>query len=248
LLGASSASGLAAAAAGGSPATATVVTSSRPVLTGRLLDEQVDSVQVGREGHFQIQVLDRHKPRRQGGDEVSISFRGPDAVQAQLEDLQNGLYSVRFLVITPGVYEALVSVDGREIAGSPFRFTVVERPVLDIHANGLGLEAPLLKEPNIFTLENVPAGAELSLSINGPESVEVHVSESGGGVFVVEYVANVPGAYEFHVSINGEVVPNSPFRAVIEVCFVASTGSLAWERSRIFPFARIGPCCGRVGN
>eukprot|EP00026_Physarum_polycephalum_P000685 Phypoly_transcript_00686.p1 GENE.Phypoly_transcript_00686~~Phypoly_transcript_00686.p1 ORF type:complete len:1124 (+),score=246.81 Phypoly_transcript_00686:770-4141(+) len=104
--------------AGDSPAAAHGSEGSDP-------EEEVDAEQTVMWTHsFQIEAKTiRGNPRRTGGDVFAVAITGPNGPVdggVKLEDLGNGKYQVTYSLPGHGKYSIKVTINGKNIAGSPF--------------------------------------------------------------------------------------------------------------------------------
>ena len=91
---------------------------------------------VGDQASFSLHARDRTNMRRTSGQDnfkVDISVvrpnRSTSVVPAEIDDLDNGVYSVSYTPALEGVYEISISLHGEPIRGSPYRFHVGLAPV-----------------------------------------------------------------------------------------------------------------------
>ena len=70
---------------------------------------------------FTIESFDKKGvKRRVGGDSFIVSIRGTNKVRARVTDRQNGTYIVKWKPATSGTYHILVTLDGKQLSGSPW--------------------------------------------------------------------------------------------------------------------------------
>jgi len=74
--------------------------------------------------YFDVKSQDkRGRPLTTGGAKIKVQVKKPDGQQCQessVQDLNNGSYTIKYKAAEPGQYHVSVTIDGREIAGSPF--------------------------------------------------------------------------------------------------------------------------------
>nr|XP_033781692.1 filamin-B isoform X2 [Geotrypetes seraphini] len=134
---------------------------------------------------------------------------------AELLDLGNNTYSVRFVPHEMGVHTVNVKYRGQHVPGSPFQFTVGplgEGGAEKVRAGGPGLEraeAGIPAEFNIWTREAGAGG--LSISVEGPSKAEITFEDRKDGSCGVSYIAQEPGDYEVSIKFNDENIPDSPY-------------------------------------
>jgi len=79
--------------------------------------------------YFVVRAHDkRGKPLTVGGAKIKASVKKPNGQNCEftkLEDNRNGTYTVSYKASQSGLYKVSVTIDGREICGSPFDQKIV---------------------------------------------------------------------------------------------------------------------------
>jgi hypothetical protein len=75
---------------------------------------------VHQEREFTVQLVDGAGNDVDGEADVGLAFKGPAGVEAGVDDLGDGSYTVNYVATEKGVYEIDVTVDDVDVEGSPF--------------------------------------------------------------------------------------------------------------------------------
>ncbi|XP_029947767.1 filamin B a isoform X1 [Salarias fasciatus] len=134
---------------------------------------------------------------------------------AELVNVGNDTYCVRFVPTEMGVHSVNVRYRGVHVPGSPFQFTVGpmgEGGAAMVKAGGPGLEGAQAGEPAEFSIWTREAGAGgLSVAVEGPSRADISFDDRKDGSCGVSYIAQEPGDYEVSVKFNEQHIPDSPF-------------------------------------
>ncbi|XP_072945907.1 filamin-A isoform X3 [Epargyreus clarus] len=150
---------------------------------------------------------------------ATVTSPGGVSEDAEIQEVEDGLYSVHFVPKELGVHTVSVKYREIHIPGSPFQFTV--GPLRDsgahlVKAGGAGLErgeAGRLNEFNVWTRE---AGAgQLAISLEGPSKAEIDFKDRRDGSCDVSYKVDEPGEYRIGLKFNEQHIPDSPFKVYI---------------------------------
>ncbi|KAI5640019.1 hypothetical protein NE865_07590 [Phthorimaea operculella] len=150
---------------------------------------------------------------------ATVTSPGGVSEDAEIQEVEDGLYSVHFVPKELGVHTVSVKYRDIHIPGSPFQFTV--GPLKDsgahlVKAGGTGLErgeAGRFNEFNVWTRE---AGAgQLAISLEGPSKAEIDFRDRKDGSCDVSYKVEEPGEYRIGLKFNEQHIPDSPFKVYI---------------------------------
>ncbi|XP_041983956.1 filamin-A isoform X2 [Aricia agestis] len=150
---------------------------------------------------------------------ATVTSPGGVSEDAEIQEVEDGLYSVHFVPKELGVHTVSVKYREIHIPGSPFQFTV--GPLRDsgahlVKAGGPGLErgeAGRLNEFNVWTRE---AGAgQLAISLEGPSKADIDFKDRKDGSCDVSYKVDEPGEYRIGLKFNEQHIPDSPFKVYI---------------------------------
>ncbi|KAG7297137.1 hypothetical protein JYU34_020104 [Plutella xylostella] len=150
---------------------------------------------------------------------ATVTSPGGVSEDAEIQEVEDGLYSVHFVPKELGVHTVSVKYREIHIPGSPFQFTV--GPLRDsgahlVKAGGTGLErgeAGRFNEFNVWTRE---AGAgQLAISLEGPSKAEIDFKDRKDGSCDVSYKVDEPGEYRIGLKFNDQHIPDSPFKVYI---------------------------------
>jgi len=90
-----------------------------------------------------------------GGDNVEVKLSGPEDVDVNVIDNGDGTYTADYTPTKAGDYKAVVKINGNEVAGSPFEFSVVPAEVSPGHcvASGPGISRGKADKPAPFKVQ-----------------------------------------------------------------------------------------------
>ena len=150
---------------------------------------------VGETGSFEIQAHDAFKNAcTKGGDPVRVSTGGNDQFEANVHDLGNGKYEIRYTCEQSGNHKMSVTVGEKHIKGSPLQ-VICEPGPMTVGSCELLLESEVVKTvagtPNTLTIRardrfgnatsNVPAGINFTVQLRRHTRQQRDVPTSGGG-------------------------------------------------------------------
>ncbi|EEB10613.1 Filamin-C, putative [Pediculus humanus corporis] len=153
--------------------------------------------------------------------DLSSSVTSPGGVteDAEINEVEDGLYAVHFVPKELGVHTVCVKYKDIHIPGSPFQFTV--GPLKDggahrVHAGGPGLERGEQGEACEFNVWTREAGAgSLAISVEGPSKAEIDFKDRKDGSCYVSYKVGTPGEYRVGIKFNDQHIPDSPYKVYI---------------------------------
>eukprot|EP01104_Vermistella_antarctica_P021500 TRINITY_DN975_c0_g1_i1.p1 TRINITY_DN975_c0_g1~~TRINITY_DN975_c0_g1_i1.p1 ORF type:complete len:831 (+),score=248.61 TRINITY_DN975_c0_g1_i1:196-2493(+) len=177
----------------------------------------------GEEAQFTIYAVDHNgNKRNSGGDPFKINIDGPQTIEPEVSDNDDGTYTVTYTPDKrqPGDYKVSVTLFDKDIKDAPF--SVLVKPASDAgksYAEGPGLNAIVDNETAAFTIFAVdPDGNrrttgedDFSVSIAGPQDAPHTLTDNNDGTYSVSYDADVPGDYVVSVTLDGENIKDSPF-------------------------------------
>ncbi|XP_078677458.1 filamin-A-like isoform X47 [Branchiostoma floridae x Branchiostoma belcheri] len=134
---------------------------------------------------------------------------------AEIVELENCTYSVRFVPAEMGIHTVSVRYKGAHVPGSPFQFTVgpiTEGGAGKVQAGGPGLERGEVGQLSEFTIWTREAGAGgLAIAVEGPAKAEINFEDRKDGSCGVSYMPTDPGEYQVSIKFNDDHIPGSPF-------------------------------------
>ncbi|XP_078597439.1 filamin-C-like isoform X46 [Branchiostoma floridae x Branchiostoma japonicum] len=134
---------------------------------------------------------------------------------AEIVELENCTYSVRFVPAEMGIHTVSVRYKGQHVPGSPFQFTVgplTEGGAGKVQAGGPGLERGEVGQLSEFTIWTREAGAGgLAIAVEGPAKAEINFEDRKDGSCGVSYMPTDPGEYQVSIKFNDDHIPGSPF-------------------------------------
>eukprot|EP00698_Gefionella_okellyi_P019273 TRINITY_DN5888_c0_g1_i1.p1 TRINITY_DN5888_c0_g1~~TRINITY_DN5888_c0_g1_i1.p1 ORF type:complete len:5059 (-),score=1335.09 TRINITY_DN5888_c0_g1_i1:98-15274(-) len=166
------------------------------------------------------------KPRRVGGDPVTVVISGPARPQAVVTDNRDGTYGVSYVPTITGNYQIYVAIKNFTIAGSPFAMKC-SLPRLDAQrcvASGSGLAVAYLNRPSTFVIqardqfdepikeEGIQFHVEIAI---GDEEVPCQVEDIGGGEYRVSYSPHQMGECVVSVALGDLSISGSPFYGTV---------------------------------
>lgn len=150
---------------------------------------------------------------------ASVTSPGGVTEDAEIQEVENELYAVKFVPKELGVHTVCVKYNGMHIPGSPFQFTV--GPLRDsgahlVKAGGVGLERGEVGIPCEFNVWTREAGAgSLAISVEGPSKADIEFKDRKDGSCDVSYTVTEPGEYRIGMKFNDRHVPDSPFKVYV---------------------------------
>lgn len=188
----------------------------------------LETGRVGEEGVFKISAFDKYlNPIRHGGDRFDVRITGPIAVTVSPFDCGDGSYNANYNITKSGPYKIAVSVNGAQIAASPFSVVLLEG---DTHPSKTTLtfatadgkcgivSSFIIHAHDVYGNERTKGGDKFTVSLalqNKPTSPKVvgEVKDNGNGTYNVSYMTTTCGAYQGEVVLDGfGHVVGSPFR------------------------------------
>jgi serine/threonine protein kinase len=180
----------------------------------------------GAETRIVIELLDASGNPAAGDDaslEVSVAGVNADAA-ATVSKQDTGQYHATYLPALTGVDQIKVSLNGKTVAGSPFKTTVkpgasspsdTEVEIPDRGVSGVGATITI-KTRDAYGNEKLAGGDQVSVIVTKPARTKVNVRDIGDGTYTAVYTPTSPGTDEIVVELNGEPVSGSPFAISIE--------------------------------
>ena len=155
----------------------------------------------------------------------------PVSVELQAAVSQPGIYNAVFVAKEEGTYKLRVFFDAKEVPGSPFEINLpVEvqfvnlpdfaNPKAELVQQAFSNEKatpPLVTryvgDPVNVIVNSGETSDPLEVTAIGDDSgpVDVKVSNSGGGVFGIDFSPAAADRYTVSIKLNGQQVPHSPF-------------------------------------
>ena len=159
---------------------------------------------------------------------------GPETVNGEVVNNNNGTFGVTYLVKKAGKYRVSVCLHGQPIACSPFVVEVAAGMASDDRfcslttapthasscvASGPGLETPTAGSPATFILtacdefgnQRAIGGDPFEVQLKGPMTTRGVVDDRGDGTYLVTYKSTQGGKHAVYVRVHGQDIQGSPF-------------------------------------
>ncbi|XP_076315884.1 E3 ubiquitin-protein ligase TRIM71-like [Tachypleus tridentatus] len=205
-----------------------------------LCTAQVEDISVHLEGQTLVTAVDfKGNPQSVGGDPlvVEIFHENGELVKATVVDNSNGTYTVKYRTEMPGVYKLHITIFGRPIKDSPFRFEALQdiNPVVSFGTTGC--EDNQFLQPCAVAIS--PAGQIFVLDtgnnrikVLGPDLEFIHhivgvgLEECGGTGIAVTHVnsllvINWKTKYITELTFDGEFISQSTHSDFVEPMDIA---------------------------
>ncbi|PAA77557.1 hypothetical protein BOX15_Mlig032423g3 [Macrostomum lignano] len=155
--------------------------------------------------------------------DMSANVTAPSGLEeaAEIVDLDECQYAVRFVPREAGVHAVAVQHRGVHVPGSPFQFTVGPLAGGGLGAKGVrvagnGIERGQAGRPNEFGIYTREAGAGgLAIAVEGPAKAEINFQDRRDGWCAVNWTVPEPGDYTVSVKFDGRHVTGSPFHVPV---------------------------------
>lgn len=162
-----------------------------------------------------------------GGDAVVVTLTGTnESVDVETVDNKNGTYLAHFTPHATGDGEIIVTLNGTQIAESPFEFHVVAGVVDPLQAVAIGGEAGSVGVPYDLTVKTrdqfgndaIEGGHAVDVMVTGAnDGVRVKVRDNHDGTYHATYTPQRPGSDRMAVTVNGRHIGGEPLRPTIGV-------------------------------
>eukprot|EP01124_Arcella_intermedia_P036569 TRINITY_DN9608_c0_g1_i1.p1 TRINITY_DN9608_c0_g1~~TRINITY_DN9608_c0_g1_i1.p1 ORF type:complete len:875 (+),score=198.66 TRINITY_DN9608_c0_g1_i1:295-2625(+) len=174
--------------------------------------------------HFTVTVNDQ-TGRRVNQASVGVAFGGKQ-VEFQVINNGDGTFQVTFTPNSPGLLIMSVSVDGKQIKGSPFQLNISEAAQVSpemCYAEGEGVKECIRYRRSTFSVflrdekNNPISKGNLSVFMKGTTEFQYSMANAGNGSYWVRYKTTAePGEYKLFVTVDGQQIRGSPFFVTIE--------------------------------
>ncbi|XP_048239132.1 filamin-A-like isoform X3 [Haliotis rufescens] len=150
---------------------------------------------------------------------VKVQVIGPGGIDVPckvvMSTTEEGVYNCVYSPTKPGNYVINVTFGDVHITKSPFKVEVGPFIESKIRAYGPGLEAGVVGQPAVFTVETNGEVGALGFSIEGPSQAKIDCKDNGDGSADVTYWPTTAGEYAVHILCNEQDIPKSPYMAQI---------------------------------
>lgn len=184
---------------------------------------------VGKKSAFSVALNDCGE----GELEVVIMSCHGRPILNQVTALEPGRLEATYIPQEGGIHFAEVTFNKEHVCGSPFQFMVYDP--CRATARGEGLDMVQCNQRATFIV-NAPDAklSDIDVRITSPTGRDVmpNISETGNGVFKVDYVPTQTGIYQVDITYFGLAIPCSPFQVK------------AWDAGKVL-IANL--CRGHVG-
>ncbi|XP_071084082.1 filamin-A-like isoform X4 [Haliotis cracherodii] len=154
-----------------------------------------------------------------GDATVKVQVIGPGGIDVPckvvMSTTEEGVYNCVYSPTKPGNYVINVTFGDVHITKSPFKVEVGAFIESKIRAYGPGLEAGVVGQPAVFTVETNGEVGALGFSIEGPSQAKIDCKDNGDGSADVTYWPTMAGEYAVHILCNEQDIPKSPYMAQI---------------------------------
>ncbi|XP_031757111.1 filamin-B isoform X3 [Xenopus tropicalis] len=182
---------------------------------------------------------------------VQITDQEGKPKKAQIQDNNDGTYSVSYIPDRTGRYHVAVKYGGDDIPYSPYRIRAMSiGDASKCTVAGPGIQAAVKTGEEVgFVVDATTAGkGKVTCSILGPDGLEneADVIENVDGTYDIYYTTAKTGPYVIHVRFGGADIPNSPFTVMVSETDYAQVGSMNGLSFR--PFDLVIPFAIRTGE
>jgi hypothetical protein len=179
---------------------------------------------------FKVITKDNHGNNiNEGGKNIIVkgTTSGSIEFEGSSKDNKDGTYLIEYTAKQKGDYKLNVSIDNENIKNSPFDLIVSAGAVSTSAtiAEGEGLTTAtcgksatfnvIVKDEagNIVERSSLPSSIEefLTVTLKGPQAVEVNMKDNNDGTFTVNYITTSTGNYSLVVLCAGGPIQGSPF-------------------------------------
>jgi len=157
--------------------------------------------------------------------DVGVAFGGKQA-EWHITDNGDGTFDIHFTPISPGLLIMTVTVDGKQIKGSPFQLNICESAELMpsmCYAEGAGVKECIQYRRANFSVflrdqKNNPVSKGIvDVYLKGTDKFQYSMASASAGSYWVRYKTTAdPGEYKLYVTVDGELIKGSPFFLSVE--------------------------------
>jgi filamin len=176
---------------------------------------------------FTIQAVNYFgDPLPTGGDKFEIGLNGPETVQVQQVDNNNGTYTCGYVPKRVGDYALAITLRGEAIKGSPYHPRITGPSSKTSFATGPGVEGARINRPAPFTVHSkdqngnaVPTGNDpFEAKVTGPDGqgLIVQFQDNHDGTYAGTYTPTKPGRHTVAITLGGEPIKGSPYHPLME--------------------------------
>ena len=163
-----------------------------------------------------------------GPGDVQATLYGPDGFSKDVPvvKVSEDVYQLKAeQPEEPGRYQLDVKYSGNDVKQSPVKLSLSDASRVKV--SGDGLSGGRVDDTLIITVDSSAAGeGNLSLSLSGPEQVEIACDDNGDGTATLSFTPTTAGEYKMDVKFANEDVPGSVFcMPVIDPSQVTASGS-----------------------
>lgn len=151
---------------------------------------------------------------------VKITDEKERQVQSKVTDNKDDTYTCNYTAPTPGPHYVNVSVNGKDVLGSPFKVNVASHlDASKIKVEGLEptvfLEAPAQVMIDARAISpNSDARVTCTLSTPSGKKIPIAVQPKGDGTYRSVYIPHEEGPHEVELTYDGVPIPGSPFKTM----------------------------------
>jgi hypothetical protein len=214
----------------GSVFSATIVNGCTDAITTRISGPALGGGVVGEVNRLTIQAQDMcNNIVTRGGDSFAVDIRGPEFIEADVTDHNDGTYTAEWIAEVKGHFVISVYLEDIPVAGSPFPEALwcagpVHGPNCTVEGLGVLGASTHDTTPATFTVwsrdaygnpADVVDTRTFRVSVSGPVKVSASLNVLVHGALEVAWHAHVCGVYHISVMQGGKHVRGSEFKAVI---------------------------------
>jgi len=156
---------------------------------------------------------------------VGVAFGGKQ-IEFKIIDHGDGTFKLEFTPNSPGLLIMSVTMDGKQMKGSPFQLNINESASVAPHmcnAVGNGIKRCIQYRRSDFSLflrdeqKNPVSMGNIAVEIKGTDEFEYSIANTDIGSYFIRYKTTAPaGEYKLLVTVDDEDINGSPFFLNVE--------------------------------
>eukprot|EP00918_Siedleckia_nematoides_P105694 GHVU01230790.1.p1 GENE.GHVU01230790.1~~GHVU01230790.1.p1 ORF type:complete len:2480 (+),score=363.92 GHVU01230790.1:158-7597(+) len=179
----------------------------------RAIGEGLIRGEVNKPCHFNIFT------REAGAGGLSIAVEGPSKAEIDFQDRKDGSCGVAYTCTEPGEYLVSVRFNDQHIPDSPFKVYIAPSvgDSRKLTIDNLADKSLMINQPAAFTVDTHGALGKLDARVVSPSGAEDEaiIQEVDKDKYAVRFIPRENGLHYIHVRLNGNHIPDSPFRVMV---------------------------------
>jgi filamin len=148
------------------------------------------------------------QPKTDGGDNFQLDINGPSEVSYNVQDNDDGTYTVTYEPLVAGDYSINVHLNGKSIKNAPFQISVLQGT--DVSTSGFKLFTLTILTRDENNQARTFGGDSWDVAAQGPSNVHFKSRDNGDGTYTTEYLPETRGSYTLNIQFNGQELAVSP--------------------------------------